>query len=229
METIHDSATTHASSHVQQQEEILQKSKKKLVFVSIVACVTIIIGILLILFAQHNTLAKNTLPEQAKEHVTAFAKTSIQKSAVPANITAKEGKNVDGTPNPNRYEASWELSDKTKGNYAIRFQDVSIYDSVSTIFTLPDAIKNVSEATAAEYTAKYLQLKPKGTWMCKTVSQTKPTVHATLCENFWTDMGEVKRGMGMISNSEGVSTSSVFYCELYPGTEKYDRTSCTTY
>lgn len=197
----------------------------KIVIAAIIVFVIALVSIIFFISQQQNVNPKkNILQEQAEQYLKSLAKDSLQADVVPQNSHVTETKD-----DPTRYTAQWKLADNTTGNYAIRFQDRSVYDAVSIIFVLPNKSQNVTVETGSQLAKKYFNVTPKGTWNCETFSNTKPIINATLCENFWTDIGEVKKGLGMITTGENLETSSVFYCELYPGSEQYTDKSCTSY
>lgn len=223
-------------------EKVKQQKFIKIALLDVILLILITVFFLLyITYQQQQTtqvsdelpaeFSQNMLAIQANEYLSQFAKTGLQATvAPPVTTTMQESEDANGEKTPNRYTATWQTANLGKGFAAIKMQDVSVFDTISVIFVLPQEITAISKDTAIQQVRPYFQIEPQGEWACRNIFLgAKPTIETTLCENFWTDTGTVKKGIEVLSKSEETSTASVFYCALYPGGSTYERESCTHY
>lgn len=159
-------------------------------------------------------------------YITTFVKQTISPQKAPTSLIPQPAKLYNGTTaNTSLFDTSWKLTDGTIAHVITSYKKDVGNDYTFVLFSQPHLQTRITPASAPTITVDYFLLQPQGQWTCKTVTQ-KDNQNSTVCENFWTDSAQTKRGIGVVSNVSSRKPTSVFFCALPPWSTLSGWTSC---
>ncbi len=155
------------------------------------------------------------------DFVKSTIKTNLSKESKADFVKDDKGQILDF----NRLVLEWD-DNMYSGFATIRYNDKLEIEDKSILLMLPDIIPNVSSYESI-ITSRYFNVKPEGKWECEELIVDDEGTKNTVCENFWTDESNVKKGIGVRTPIQNENKSEVFFCELNSGSSMYEWGTCS--
>ncbi len=167
------------------------------------------------------------IAEKGTADLTKFIRINLVTAPDPKGIKVDFVRNNKGQIlDPNRMVFNWSDS-SYQGNATIRYNNQLNIEDKSILLILPNIVGNPS-AFEPTITTDYFNIKPEGKWNCQDIVVDNKNTKSTICENFWRDKNDIKRGIGLMSPIPGEDKAEIFTCEIYSNSQNYNWDTCST-